>query len=177
MKKLLILHCWFDTPNDHWYPFLKEAMEKKGYEVHVPQLMDKDVPTLQDWTDSALKDFVLDEETSIIGHSLGGLLALKLVQNSNVRINKLVVASSWDFWDLTPEHKTFFEIPMDHEKIMKNSNKITVVHSTTDPYITVFQAGEMAMRLNADFIKIENGGHLQAQDGFKEFPQLVELFD
>jgi predicted alpha/beta hydrolase family esterase len=175
MKKLLILHCWFGTPNDNWYTYLKEEAEKLGYEVNLPQLNDKDNPTLEDWTKCALKDFILDENTSIVGHSLGALLGMKLVQNSKVKIDKLVLVSGWDFWDLTPEHKTFFNIPMNQEKIKSNCNHITVVHATNDPYITINQAEEMSKRLSADFIKIENGGHLQASDGYKGFPKIVDL--
>lgn len=175
MKKLLILHCWWGTPEKNWYQYLKEKAQELGYEVSVPQLEDKEKPTLEDWTRSALKDFVIDENTSIVGHSLGSVLGLKLIQNTNIKIDKLVLVSGWDFWDLTPEHKTFFDIPVDHEKIIENSKKVTVVHSSNDPYVALYQAEKMSKRLRGEIIKIENGGHLQASDGFQEFPQLVEV--
>lgn len=175
MKKLLIAHGWFGTPADNWYPYLKEVAKKLGYEVHIPQLKDKDNPTLDSWTTSIQDEFVIDEETSIVGHSLGAVLALKLLQNSSIKIDRLLLVSGWDFWDLTPEHKTFFDVPVDHEKVIVNSTRISVVHSTNDPYITVYQAEEMSKRLKADFHKVENGGHLQATDGFSTFPLLVDL--
>ncbi len=177
MKKLLILHGWLDTPDDHWFPYLKRVCQAKGYEVHVPLLKDHAKPTLSDWFGSVLDDFTLDSETSIVGHSLGAVFAMKLVENSNVKIDQLVLVSGWDAWDLTPEQATFFETLIDHEKIIKNCRKITVVHSTNDPYFTIYHAAEMAKRFNANFIKIENGGHLRKQDGFEEFPQLAALFN
>lgn len=30
MKKALILHAWYATPESDWYPWLKTELEKKG---------------------------------------------------------------------------------------------------------------------------------------------------
>lgn len=175
MRKLLSLHCWFGTPDSDWRPYLKKEAEKIGYQVTTPFLVDNKKPTLDDWTKCALKDFELDENTTIVGHSLGSVLAMKLVQNSSVKIDKLILVGAWDYWDLTPEHESFFTERVNHKAIKDKTNKIYVIHGSNDPYTTIFTAEEMAKRFEAEFIRIENGGHITENDGFKEFPQLIPL--
>ncbi|KKQ98096.1 MAG: hypothetical protein UT23_C0005G0019 [Candidatus Woesebacteria bacterium GW2011_GWA1_39_12] len=36
MKKALILQGWYQKPDKHWYPWLKKELEKRGYEVYLP---------------------------------------------------------------------------------------------------------------------------------------------
>lgn len=175
MKNVLILHCWGGSPDKNWYPYLSKELEKREYLVKVPQLKDPDNPTLQDWTNSCDPERNIKEGDIVVGHSLGAVFALRLAEKSKVKIGHLVLVSGWDFWDLTPEFITFFNPLMDHKAIVKNCKKITVIHSSNDPFVTIFQAGEMAKRLGADFVRIENGGHLQDSDGFKEFPKLLDV--
>lgn len=117
----------------------------------------------------------IDTEDIVIGHSLGAVFALRVAERSKVKIGHLILVSGWDFWDLTPEFVTFFNPLMEHEKIINNCQKITVVHSSNDPFVTIFQAGEMSKRLNAGFVRIENGGHLTSTDGYNEFPKLLDI--
>lgn len=32
-KRIFIIHRWLGTPNSDWYPWAKEELEKKGFEV------------------------------------------------------------------------------------------------------------------------------------------------
>ena len=31
-----MVHGWDGNPNNHWFPWLKKELEKRGFEVHVP---------------------------------------------------------------------------------------------------------------------------------------------
>jgi len=46
MKKALILISWYGAPESDWLPWLKTQLEKKGYEVAIP-----DLPTRTDLPD------------------------------------------------------------------------------------------------------------------------------
>jgi len=175
MKNALILHGWYCTPDEHWYKSVANSLEHKEYTVSIPFLRDNEKPTLQDWTKHALGGSTLDKDTVLIGHSLGSVLAMKLAQNLESKIDHLILTSAWDFWDLTPQHETFFEEPINHAKILRNVNKITVLNSDNDPYVTAYHSIEMGKRLNTDTIFVKDGGHLLESDGFKELPQLLAV--
>lgn len=172
MKKALILHCWFGKPEDNWYPWVKTELEKKSYEVEVPELptMNTDKPNLKAMMDTVGSK--VDKDMVVIGHSLGALLGMRIAEKQKFKL--LVLVSGWDFNDLTKEHASFWEKPFDHQKIIENVNKIGVIHSDDDPYITAFQAEEMAKRLRAKFSLIKGGGHLTAKDGITRLPEILE---
>jgi len=174
MKKVLILHAWFATPTDHFYPWVKDKLEDKGFKVIVPQLKDKDKPTLKDWKRSVSKACKIDKDTIVIGHSLGSVLALKIAESLDVKIRSLILVAGWDYWDLTPEHKTFFAKPVNHKKIINHAGKIIVIHADNDPYVTAWQAGEFAKRLKAIFILLKNKGHFTKDDGITKLPEVVK---
>jgi len=172
MKKVLILHGWFATPKNDWYPWVKKQLELKGYDVFTPQLADKDKPTFGRWKQCALRSSFLDKDTIVIGHSLGAILGLKLAEE--YRFLKLITVSGWDFWDLTPEHKTFFKTLINHKKIMKNVSKRVVIHSDNDPFVTATIAEEFSKRLRAKFVLIPGKGHFIEKNGVVRFPELLK---
>lgn len=173
MKKILLLHAWCATSKDHWYPWLSRELINQRFDVYIPQLKDKDSPTLKDWTKSVFKNVELDKNTIVIGHSLGSVLGLRLAERYEIK--KLVLVSGWDFWDLTPEHETFFKTRIDHSKIKENVKERLIIHSDTDPYITSWQAKGFAKRLCAKFILIEGKGHFTKEDGVEKLPEVLSV--
>lgn len=175
MKKALILHAWYSKPEDNWYPWLKTKLEAKNYQVFSPKIptFDSDSPQLKISMDFVEKNFTIDEETTIVSHSLGCLLAMRLAERR--QYNKMILVAGWDFDDLTVNHKSFWPNKIDHEKIKQNVKEIYCVTSDNDPYITLFQVQEMSKRLNGKFILIEKGGHFASKEKTKQIIQLLPL--
>ncbi len=170
MKSALILISWYGTPKDNWSPWLKTELEKKGYQVSVPDLptICSDRPDMEEM----LKTLKVDKDTVVIGHSLGALLGLRLAERQ--KFNKLILVSGWDFDDLTEEHKLFWPDKINHEKIKENVKEIIVIHSSNDPYTTAIAAEGMSKRLNAKFVLVSNGGHLSKKEGDRtELPEIL----
>lgn len=171
-QKALILHAWYSQPKDHWYPWLKDELEKKGYKVSIPDLptMDMDLPDMELQLRS-IKGLV-DEKTTIIGHSLGCLLALRLAEEKKYK--KMFLVAGWDFDDLTAGHRLFWQEKLDHAKIKQNVKEIYCISSDNDPYITAFQGEEMSKRLGGKFILVKNVGHFTAKDKVLKIPQILQ---
>src|SRR3989344_2686921 len=44
VKRIIIIHCKGSHPNDIWYPWVKAELEKRGFEVQIPELPNPDEP-------------------------------------------------------------------------------------------------------------------------------------
>ena len=90
MKNVLILHGTFGSSQENWFPWLENELEKIGYQVFVPQFPSPPVvpSKISEWFD-VFKEYekYLDEDTLIIGHSLGGIFTLRILEKINEPIN------------------------------------------------------------------------------------------
>ena len=80
---VFIFHGTEGYPEENWFPWMKEKLEAKGCEVIIPQF-----PTLpivpakiSEWFEVLKKhEKYINEDTIIIGHSLGGVFALRVLE-------------------------------------------------------------------------------------------------
>ncbi|MDP3875283.1 MAG: alpha/beta hydrolase, partial [bacterium] len=49
MKRVFIVHGWDGHPEEGWFPWLKEELEKKGFEVSVPVMPNPAEPKIETW--------------------------------------------------------------------------------------------------------------------------------
>jgi len=124
MKKCLILQSWHSKPEDDWYPWLKEKLEKKGYQVEIPDLptIRTNLPSLKKMLNAVNKLKIVDQDTVVIGHSIGTLVAMRLAEKT--KFKSMILLAGWDFDDLTKEHRLFWPNRINHQKIIKNTKKI-----------------------------------------------------
>lgn len=172
-KNALILHAWYNTPDKHWYPWLKKELESRGYTVYLPEIptMNSASPDLATQMAFIKKTVPLDESFVVIGHSLGTLLALRLAEKHS--FSGMILISGWDYDDLTVEHASFWPDKLSHSAIGKNVGKILVTSTNNDPYMTDFSMKEMAKRLGAECLFIKDAGHFTKEYGRTEIPELL----
>ena len=176
MKIALILHAWYATPESDWYQWLKGELEKKGYEVWAPELptMPTKAPNMEAMLKFVIEKNFVDEDTTVIGHSLGSVLALRLAERA--KFAKGILIAGWDYNDLTPEHQSFWQTAMNHELIKKNVAEWVTLISDNDPYVTKIIAHEMAARLGAKAVDVGTKGHfLMKDDGVTQVPEILEF--
>ncbi len=174
VKQALILHAWYENPENNWYPWLKTELETRGYKVFVPDLptMYTDLPDI-DKQLHYIKDLkAMNKNTLVIGHSLSCLLAMRLAEK--IPYQKMFLVAGWDFNDLSIEHRLFWANPIDHAAIKQHVNKIYCISSDNDPYMTAFTAEEMSKRLDGKFILVKGAGHFTAKDGVTTMPEVLQ---
>lgn len=174
MKQALILHAWFNHPQDQWYPWLTKELLKKGYKVYIPKLptLDTNAPDMRRALPFITKHIPLDKDFIVIGHSLGCLLALRLAEKHEFQ--KMFLVVGWDFDDLTAEHASFWPNKINHAAIKNNVKKSYVIASDNDPYTTEFTQKEMSKRLDAKFVLAKGAGHFTKQFGITKIPEIIE---
>src|SRR3989344_3288848 len=145
MKRVFIIHCMQGTPSDFWYPWLKKELERRGFEVHVPEMPDTDYPKIEPWV-ATLKNNVggIDDETYFVGHSIGCQTILRFLESfpSESRIGGSVfVAGGASLQNLTDEEKeitqSWLSEPFDTNKVKQILNKSVAIFSDDDPYVSL----------------------------------------
>jgi predicted alpha/beta hydrolase family esterase len=178
MKNAIIIHGTGGYPGENWFPWMKEELEKLGYQVFVPQFPTPEKQTPEEW----FKVFgnyekYLNSETILIGHSYGGAFLLRILERikAKVKVAVLVAASAGikpiKFYDVD---KPLVEKPFDWAKIRQSSDHFLVFHSEDDPFICIANGEKIAKELNIGLIRLTNAGHFNAKAGYTKFELLLE---
>ena len=178
MKTAIILHGTGDSPDLFWFPYLKENLEKKGYEVWLPQLPNAEKPNLKDWLPFILENGKLTEETVVIGHSAGAQVILSLLEKLEKPIKQAILVSGYAKPLPKTEKDPKNQDEFNWEKIKGKAGEFIFINSDNDPWeCTDVQGKIMADNLNGRLI-VMHDGHMGSQtynQPYKEFPLLLEL--
>jgi len=193
--KVVIFHGSYGNPEENWTPWLKQKIEQKGYEVVVPNFPCEDwdyvtkqgenyisdKQTLNNWI-RVFKNLNLDldEEYIFIGHSLGPVFILHLIEKFNIKLNGAIfvspfledIKSDWHFYSV---NKSFYKTNFDFENIKNHISKSYVLYGDDDPYVEYKYFKDFADKIGSEMIAIKGGKHLNESAGFKEFPKLLEI--
>lgn len=182
-KKAYIIHGWSGSPNNGFKPWLKSELEARGYAVESPQMPDTDTPKMETWL-PFLQNLIQnpDEETILIGHSMGGAAVLRYLETlpEGTQIKKVIlVAPVVDFIkDMSEEEKQiatpWLETPFDFEKVKRSAKEIIGFFSDNDKYIPPESATYLKEKFGAKIYIEHQKGHYSNSDGTKEVPQILE---
>lgn len=105
----LILHGHTGRANKNFIPWLKQSLEKQGYRVTAPDLPHTDNPTEEEQMKFVLKHCEIDENTVIVGHSLGAIGAMAIVEKLKHPIRGLVLVATAMSPDFAPKSKIYHQ--------------------------------------------------------------------
>ncbi|MEA1926072.1 MAG: leucine--tRNA ligase [Patescibacteria group bacterium] len=93
--KVLIIHGFEGSSSRNWFPWIKKEFEKMGCEVFAPDISDSFHPNVETWMED-LKPFIrkLNENSIIIGHSLGSKAAMHLLERMDRKVAKVFFVAS-----------------------------------------------------------------------------------
>ncbi|MEK9185785.1 MAG: alpha/beta hydrolase [Patescibacteria group bacterium] len=177
MKRVFIIHGYGAKPSDNWFGWLKEELEKKGFEVTVPQMPDTDSPTLQKSLPFLQKLVAkCGENDFFVGHSLGTITILKFLEAlpDGEKAGGAVLVGGFSEAIGFEKLSSFTEKPLDCEKVKKSVGKIIAIHSTDDRSVP-YKFGEIIRdKLGAELITMHGAGHINHQKGFFKLPEALE---
>lgn len=175
MTRVIILHGTGSSPKSYWYPYIKEKLEEKGYEVSVPFLPNSEKADIKEWLPFVLENETIDENTILIGHSSGCPLILSILENINCEIKQSILVSG--FID-TLKSKALQD-KYDWDKIKSNCKDLIFINSDNDPWgCDDTQGRKMFNNLGGTLIIRHKEGHMGSSkfnQEYKEFPFLLKL--
>lgn len=184
MKKAFFIHGWGGYPEEGWRPWLKEELEKQGFEVHVPAMPDTEHPKMDAWLEQ-LTNVVgtPDKDCYFVGHSLGCITILRYLETlqEGQEIGGAVLVAGFTDINITVgegedvnEIKSFFETGIHFEKIRPHCKKFVAIHSNDDPYVPLRYADIFKEKLAAEIIIQNDMKHFSGSDGITKLPVVLE---
>jgi uncharacterized protein len=172
MKRAFIIHGWEASPDSNWFPWLKKELENKGFSVEVLNMPDTDHPEMGKWLAHLKKTIINpDENTYLIGHSLGVITILRyLEQLENQKIGGAVIVAGFPESIGFDEISSFFKTPLNYEKVKNAARHFMAIHSDNDPYVPIKNGEILRDKLGAKLFIMKNAGHLNEGNGKFELP-------
>ena len=181
MKRAVILHGTDAGPDTNWFPWLKQWLESKDYQVWVPDLPGKHTPNRQVYNNFLLGSDWDFKDNLVIGHSSGAVSVLNLLMDERCpKINTGVLVGAWSDTDSTvlpnEQFKHLFPDSFDFTKIKSKADTLLFVHGSDDPYCPLEQAKWLANQTASEIVVIPGGHHL-GSTRTPEFPELTEILN
>jgi len=162
-KRILIIHGWESNSKEHWFLEEKQRLEKLGHEVIVPDMPNTFHPKREQWI-KVIEDFDPDDNSVLVGHSLGGTTILRYLEKIDVQIKRCVLIA-------TPIRKlgfeatnNFLEPDFDWEKIKQNCKEIFILNQTKEPWVPLQHGKDLADYVGGRLITIEGNNHFDTID-------------
>ncbi len=180
MKTAFIFHGTEGYPEENWFPWLKKELKKYGYKVIVPQFPSPPrIPAkISEWFD-VLEQYkrYIDKDTILIGHSLGGVFALRLLEKLNHSVKAAIFVG-------TPigirpilnydRDNSFSGFSFDWKSITQKTDYFIIFQSNNDPYVSLGNGEQLAKNLKVPLTFVSDAGHFNTTSGYRKFPLLLE---
>ena len=179
--KVFIIHGYGATPQDHWFPWLKQQTSQYDISTVMIPFPNSEHPDFERWQQT-LRDYVgmPDELCIFVAHSLGTISLLHYLRVMRPkRIGGMILVAG--FAGRIPGLATIndFNIDayvdrttIDFAAIQTMTSKIYCVISDDDYIVVPKSSHSLAQQLHAQIINVEKGGHFLAADGFTQLPQV-----
>ena len=164
--RFIIVPGWRDSGPGHWQSLWAERLDQA---VRVEQ-DDWVTPSRQAWVASLARTIALQRAPVIIvAHSLGCIATAHLPAEAAACIQGALLVAPAD-----PERRAILSdfAPVPCQKLPYRS---VLVASSNDPYCPVRLAGAYARAWGSEFVRIQDGGHINIESGHGEWPLGVAL--
>lgn len=158
-KNYVLLHGYTGSPEGIFFPWIKRELDRRKFKYQIPDLPNTNQPKEEEQVNFVLQNCKFDSNTVLFGHSLGTVVALKVLEKLNKKIAGLVLAGGFvspDFKDRPrPFHNTF-KWEFDYKKIRQNRGFVKILSDPND-YAVYFEQGKV-LREKLDASLLEEAG-------------------
>lgn len=182
-KRVIIVHGWEGHPGNAWFPWIKQELETRGFEVVIPQLPDTETPRIEKWVPKLAETVgTPDENTYFVGHSMGNQTIARYLETlpDNVRVGGAVFVAGF-FKHITnadnnagetETRKHWLEAPIDLMKVRSHLPKSVAIFSDDDPYVPLDNQDDFRDKLGSEIVIEHAKSHFSK--GTLELPSALE---
>ena len=178
MEKYIIIHGSFGSKDGNWFLWLKNKLEKDNKDVIVPQMpVGVGNQNFENWS-KVLNEFNINDNTTIIAHSIAPIFVCKYLITNKIKVKKLVFVCGFNnYLGIDSEFDAVNE-PMfieNFEDIKEYCNNIICYYSDNDPYVKFEVDKSFADTVSNEQYVIKNGGNINAESGYTEFEEILKV--
>ncbi len=143
----VLIHGFTGRPDKNFFPWLKKELEGRGYKVQIPELPKTKDPRVYDQVEYVIKNVSFDENTVVLGHSLGSVVALKVIERLGRPVRKTVLVGGFTenrFVGNDNFEPYTFDWKFDVKKINKNVGSLLSLRDLTDDAVPQYQPQKLA---------------------------------
>jgi predicted alpha/beta hydrolase family esterase len=175
-ENYIIIHGSFGSKDGNWFPWLKNKLKDKS--VIVPQMpVGVGNQNFENWS-KVLDELEINENTTIIAHSIAPIFVCKYLITNKIKVKKLVFVCGFNnYLGIDPDFDAVNK-PMfidNFEDIKKYCNDIICFYSNNDPYVKFEVEKSFADTISNEQYIIKNGGHINAESGYTEFEEILKV--
>ncbi|MBI2663303.1 leucine--tRNA ligase [Candidatus Woesearchaeota archaeon] len=157
-SNFVLLHGFTGSPDANFFPWLKKELENKGCKVSVPRLPNSNNPDIIEQVNYVINNYSFNENTVLLGHSLGSVVALKVLEKLNKPIKKLVLAAGFcepKFKDKKRPFEERFNWKFDFEKIKNNIQSVIILRARNDSAVPAERSDKIKEKIGGIIIDFE----------------------
>lgn len=100
-QKVLLVHGYAGGASKNWFPWMKESLERAGFDVLAPTMSTANHPNFEAWQ-AELAPLIakLGPRDVIVAHSMGGKAIVHALKRANKRVGHLMLVASSLFVDV-----------------------------------------------------------------------------
>jgi predicted alpha/beta hydrolase family esterase len=164
---------------DHWYASLAGELRGRGYEAIAEDMPDPVAAHANIWLPHIKNVFKADENTIIIGHSSGGVAALRYLENHKLFGAIIVGVNYTDLGYEDEKESGYYSTPWDWKAIKANAGWIVQFASTDDPFINISEPRFIHDQIDTEYFELSDRGHfmIEHNPANKAFPEIIQLIE
>ncbi|MFG3690769.1 RBBP9/YdeN family alpha/beta hydrolase [Micromonospora sp. NPDC047740] len=179
IQRVFIVHGYGATPDNHWFPWLRDLLASRGVDVTAVPMPEPQAPSAADWHEAvrtALRP--IDDQTWIVAHSLGAITVLRhlaALPHPWTLGGAVLVSGFTGRLDVLPVLDTFLADDVNLAAVVPNILHRHVIHSDDDAIVPPEASAALAVRLQAQVHVVKGGGHFLDSEGVTTLPLVAKL--
>ena len=171
MENYFIIHGSFGSPFGNWFSWLHDFITEDGKQVYVPDFpIGVGYQNYENWS-KLLKCYLdlglINENTTIIGHSIAPIFISKFLVENKVKVKRLIFVCGFNnYLGINKEYDNV-------EDVKQYANEIICFYSDNDSYVRYEVEKEFADTVATEQVLIHNGGHINSESGYDTFEEIV----
>ncbi|MBI5135638.1 leucine--tRNA ligase [Candidatus Uhrbacteria bacterium] len=150
----VFIHGFTGSSQGVFFPWLAQELKRQGHTVFCPDLPNTEHPNIQEQVEYILDNTAINEDTILVGHSLGGVVMMKLLEQISGSVRRAVFVDpvvSKTFNDhARPDVEKSNDWKFDYAKIKSNIREVVVLADARHPIIRVEDIEKLRTVLNAN---------------------------